>query len=528
MQVKYLLENHQNFLYNKIMGSGNFLKILLSSFLGGNDPEAAKKKALKTIEKNLSKTKYHFYKQASNEAEPGLAKFFYEMYKALSPAQSMIQSMNRNAFKRMVLDYSISEKQSEILSLLAEESIREAARQKPLKEVAAQIKANLDSFSAEFDSTRISQTDSLYTNLVRFANFVQFDFYFMLKKFDSGLKELVFTKEARFVPINGSYILEDLKNFRDAAWAVPLDAPWDDVFKLIKKVKGAEPLPGGVWKKILARIRYLKENRIIEMLIQLISENPGYREEITAKELYIADDFITEVKKQAEAVFSDLKEKQTAGKVESLLNQIFGTSGIDRLKFYNETGSAPFERKELGKFEYCEPLSYLKKFILDYVKKDIKELSDILLVRGDWQNQQLAAPMSEAFHQLIETADKIIALDNSLNDTVDLGLKMKTHLPRTERDKESRNIIRSTINFVNDSAGRLILSSTKLFISYDRNLKMILEDCVKQHPSLIRNWKDIDHFAEGHLKAMCIEAYKTIFSFVSLMQNFPVELHEEN
>lgn len=509
------------------MGSGNFFKALLSSFFSGTDPEAAKKKALKTIAKNLSKTKYHFYKQASNEVEPGFAKFFYEMYKALSPAQLLIQSINRNAFKRMVLDNSLSEKQTELLALISEESIREAARQKPLKEAAAQTKANINSFSAEFDSAKISQTDSLYTNLVRFANFVQFDFYFLLKKFDNGLKEHVFSKETRFVPINGSYILEDLKNFRDVAWALPFDTPLDDVFKLIKKVKGTDPLPSGVWKKILARIRYLKENRIIEMLIQLISENPSYKEDITAKDLYITDDFITEVKKQAEAVFNDLKEKQTAGKVESLLNQIFGTSEIDRLKFYNEAGSAPFERKELGRFEYCAPLSYLKKFILDYVKKDIKELSDILLVRGDWQNQQLAAPMSEAFHQLVETADKIIALDNSLNDTVDLGLKMKTHLPRTERDKESRNIIHSTINFVNDSAGKLILNSSRLFISYDRNLKMILEDCVKQHPVLIRNWKEIDHFAEEKLKTMCIDAYKTIFSFVSLMQNFPVELHEE-
>lgn len=107
----------------------------------------------------------------------------------------------------------------------------------------------------------------------------------------------------------------------------------------------------------------------MEMLIQLISEDPSYNEVYAAKDLYIVDDFITEVKKQAENTLTALKEKQTEGKIEVLLNQIFGTTQIEKLKFYTEAGSAPFERKEIGKFEYCEPLSYLKKFILDYVKK---------------------------------------------------------------------------------------------------------------------------------------------------------------
>lgn len=508
------------------MGNRNFFKDLLSSFFGGSSPEAAKKRALKNIAKSLSKTKYHFYK-ASNEIDPGLAKFFYEIYKVLSPAQAMIQSINPKAFKQIVIDNSLSDKQLDALNNITELSIIEAAKKKPLKEVFEQTKAYVEAFSSEFDSSKISSIDSIYTKLMSFVNFVQFDYFFLLKKFDSGLKEHNFSSAPRFMPISGSYVLEDLKNFMDVSYALPLESSWDDVFKLIKRIKGADPVAPGVWKKIIARIRYLKENRILEMLIQLVSEDPSYSESVTPKDLYIVDDFITEVKQQAEKTLSALKEKQTEGKIEALLSQIFGTTQIEKLKFYTEAGSAPFERKEIGKFEYCEPLSYLKKFILDYVKKDIKELSDILLVRGEWASQQLASPMSEAFHQLVENADKIIALDNSLDDSVDLGLKMKTHLPRTERDKESRNIIHSTLNFVNSSAARIILSSVNLFIVYGRNLKMILEDCVKQYPTLIRNWKDIDHFVEGKLKQMCISVYKEIFAFVSLMQNFHIEVNED-
>ncbi|MBQ0039193.1 MAG: hypothetical protein KBS64_02040 [Treponema sp.] len=506
---------------------GSFIKDLLSSFFGGNDPEAHKKKALKNIAKSLSKTKYKFYKMSSNEVDPNFAKFFIEVYKAVSPAQAMLQSFNPAQIKRMVLNASLSEKQLEALEQLSEANITELARKKSLKEVNEIVRGYLETFTSAYDSSKIARTDSLYTKLMKFSAFVQFDYYFTLKKFDNTLKERDFSKAPRFMPINGSYIIEDLKNFIDVAWVLPFDADWSDVFKLIKSVKGADPITNGLWKKTLARVKYLRDNHILEMLIQLISENPLYKDEVSDKELYIADDYIAEIRKAAEKTLEDLQAKQTAGKVDGLLVQIFGTTEIEHLKHYNEAGSAPFERKDIGSFAYAEPLGYLKQFIIDYVKKDIRELSDILLVRGEWANQQLATPMSEAFHQLCDIATDITNLDNSVNETVDLGLKMKTHLPRADRDKDSKGIIQTTLNEVNDRAGVMIKKSIALLISYDRNLKMILEDCVKKHQELILNWADIDHFAEGQLKQMSIDAYKKIFAFVSLLQNFPVELSDD-
>ncbi len=508
--------------------AGNFIKDILSSFFGGNDPEAAKKKTLKNIAKNLSKTKYKFYKASSNEVEPAFAKFFYEIYKTISPAQAMVQSFNPNAFKRLVIDHSLSENQKKALEKLNEQYIADAARKVPLNKLTEEINGISEAFSKEFDSTKIIATDQLYTKLMQFVNFVNFDYYFTLKKFDNSLKEHNVAQEPRFVPINGSYIVEDLKNFVDVAWAMQLDTDWSEVFKLFKTVKGADPVAMGQWKKVIARLKYIKDNHIIEMLIQLLSENPLYHDDVAMKDLQIVDDFISDTKKTVAKAIDEIAAKQTAGKIDGQLTQIFGSADIEHLKYYNEAGSAPFERKSIGSFEYAEPLSYLKKFLIEYVKKDIKELSDILLVRGEWANQQMATPMSDAFHKLIDLGAEIIKLDDSCNESVDLGLKMKTHLPRADRDKESKGIIISTLNMINGQAARIILDATKILVTYDRNLKMILEDCVKQHPTLIINWKDIDHFAEGQLKQMSIDAYKQIFTFVSLMQNFKIVPPEDD
>ncbi len=509
--------------------SSNLFQNLISSLFGGSDPEAIKRKALKNIAKELSKTKYHFYKAGSHEVDPSFAKFFYELYKAISPAQVLLQNTTPNNMKKLVINSSMSENQHELLESLSEESISEAARKGSLKEVTQQVKQNLQTFTSGFDSAKITSIDALYTKMVLFSNFCQYDFYFLLRKFDNTLKERNFNGLPKFQAINGSYISEELKNFISVAWALPFDASWDDLFQLLKERNGSvEPIPLNVWKKIITRLRGLRDRRVFEMMIQLITENPNYSEIIKAEEQHIIDDYISQIKKQVEETLVTLKKKQTAGKVENLLTQIFGSTHIDSLRNYNESMSSVFARKNFEGYLYCEPLSYLKQFLLEYTKKEMRELSDILLVRGEWATQQLAAPMSEAYNQLLGISEKITTLDNKLAENGEFGVKLKTLLPRSDRDKEARNIINMVLGDANYEAGKMLLTASKNFITYGQNLKMGLEDFVKvPHSKLIVNWKDLDHFAEGKLKQMCIDAYKKIYLFVSLLQNFKVELKEE-
>lgn len=68
-----------------------FFSKLFSSLFQSSDPEAKKKKKLRAIAKDLSKTKYHFYK--NDEVLPQMAKLFYEIYKAVFPAQVMFNSI---------------------------------------------------------------------------------------------------------------------------------------------------------------------------------------------------------------------------------------------------------------------------------------------------------------------------------------------------------------------------------------------------------------------------------------------------
>lgn len=506
----------------------NFLANVFSSLFGGSDPESQKKRILKGIAKSLAKSKNHFYKASTHEAEPGLAKFFYEIYKNVANAQTVFQETTPNALKNVVLNIALSDKQKEAVEELSEEAINDMAGKMQIKEIAVKINGNIEALNKEFDALKVSRIDALYTKLVCMMNFCKYDYYFILKKFAPGLREKNFQTAVRFQAINSIYIAEDLKNFIDVAWPLPFEAEWDDVLKLLKQVKGNDIISPGAWRKVLQKVRPMRDRHIFEMLIQVITENPVYKDTYKNEELHIVDDYIASVKKTAEEALDKIKKRQQAGKIDSLVKQVFGSTEVPKLKNYNEMNSETFERRGIGSFLYANPLAYLKQFLLEYTKKEIREVADILLVRGEWSNQQLSTPVSEAFHQLMEASDRITRLDSLLAEDAQWGLKLKTHLPRSERDRDARGIIQTTLKDANNEAAKCIISSVQNFMIFDRNLKMLLEDFVKlPRAELLMNWKELDHFAEGRLKEMCVEVYKKIYAFVQLIQTFQIKVEED-
>ena len=504
-------------------GVGFFERIFASLF-GGGDADSEKRRLLKTISKDLSKSKFHFYKSGSHEIEPAMAKFFYEIYKSIAPAQAMFQQTTPNAMKNVAIDSLLTPKQHAVVDELTESNFESLAHTLSLIELKSKLSKDISLVISEFDSGNGMKIDNVYNQLTQLRNFCSYDFYFMLKKFDSTMREHDFSFTPHFQAISGNYVVEDLKNFIAVAWTLSFDDNWDETFGLLKRIKGVEPISLSFWKKLLSKLKMLRDSHVFEMMIQLITEDPTYEEAIQSSDEHITEQYIAQLQKQVDGFIVKIKQQQTNSKVGSLAAQLFGNTPINPLKFYTPQASAQFEKKNLGSYMYSEPLTYLKTFLLDYTKKDIRELSDIILIRGKWATAQLSTQMSEAYNTLLDISNKLTEFDDSLSDTIDIGLKLKTFLPRADRDKEAANIIRITLRDVNEKAGSIITDASQNFIIYGRNLKMLIEDFTKQTNSeLIINWKELDHYAEQNLMNICVSVYKKIYLFVSLLQNFPVE-----
>lgn len=504
------------------MADGNFFQKLFSSFFGSSDPAAEKKRQLKAIAKQVGKSKYKFYKTSSGEVLASFAKYFYDIYKAISQAQALfLNTQNKEIFKRWVVDYYLTDKQRESIENLSEESIIENAKTLSFDEITSKIKVDIEVLSNFFSQENVTKTDSLYTRLMAFSGFVSYDYYFLLKKFASSLKERDFSAPPRFDNINAEYITDDLKEFVTVVYAIPLDnLLWSDLFEMLKQNRGVSPISPAVWNKILARIKDIRNSGILEMLIQLCAQDPNYRITETIRTDRIAEPFFDKIKDTAEKTIKKLEKQQKDGKKSQLVSQIFGTETVVRLKYYTENNGIAFTKKRLSGYKYAAPLNYLKAFLIDYIKKDLREFCDLVLVRGKWATTALSTPLSDSYNSLLETSDVITNFDNQLSEDGEYGTKFKNYIIRVDRDIEAQKVMTSLLEDVNSDAKELITESAKRLISVGKTIKALLEDHEKQRPEMLINWKELDRFAEVPIKDLGVDLYKRIYLFVSLMQMY--------
>jgi len=497
----------------------NIFQKLMGIIFSTTDPEVEKKRQLRAIAKTLSKSRYKWYRPGSEEALPGMGKFFYELYKVVGTAQVILQNANSSmVLKNVLIELSLSSRQVELKERLSEDAIKERAKSASPKELATQVKDEVAAFTSEFDTERIRKIDELYSQLELMVNFVNFDYYFLLKKFDSGIPERTFSYVPKFETIRGEYVLEDLKDFGVVAYALPLDADWPKIFAVVKAYREVEPVVIGQWNKLLNAIAEIRRSGILEDVVRHLSKDPSYEVRFQPVSDRIVDTYLMKLKTQTEMVVQQIQQENRTSKAGELLRQRFGTASLVRLKNYAERANAPFEKKMLGGYLYVEELNYLKAFLIDYFKRDIRALTDLFLVRGKWTVSSLSSGFSGAFHELLEISDRITAFDESLADDTDLGAKLHAMLSRAERDKEVVKQIRTQLKDVNETALRFLSTGTQNLVVIARSLKSILEDYEKTPHTLITNWKELELNADRPIKEWVVDVYKRIYSFVMLMQ----------
>ncbi len=503
------------------MSSDSFFSKILGIFKS-SDPEFEKKRQLRAIGKELNKNKFKFFKISSQEAQPALGKFFFELYKTIAPAQSMFNAnQNPKMLINWTLDYAFTEDQMKLLDRLDESYIEEQSKTVPLDQLSAQVRQDLQKLQSSFDASRIAKIDDLYNRLIEFKAFCTFDYYFLLKKFDNTIREGEFGSMPHLEPIRGEYLKDDLLDFINLAWVLSLQPQdWNDVFALIKAKKGIDPIAVNQWNKVLNRLRDIRTSQVFELMLKMLFENPDYTVSVSQKTERIADSYIEKLRSSAESKLRSISAAQENNKVNQLIKQIFGESDVSRMKYYTEAAHSNYTKRGLNGYVYHAPMNYLKSFLLDVIKADVRVFCDIVLVRGEWTTNTLAAPMSEAYNALLETSNQIIKFDESIAEGGELSNKLKNYLLRCDRDQEAKNVITTLLNDINNEAREIIVPAIQNIIIMGKHIKGLVEDHEKARPELVVNWKALDHFAEVPIKTQGIDIYKKLYLFINLMQMY--------
>ena len=496
------------------------LQNLFSSIFNGYDPDKEKKRLLKEIRKELRK-RNKFYRLKGDVALSGLAKAFYEMYLTVGPAQVLFEKYsNSDLLKEILVESFFTDKQRAIVENITVERLKERAQGTDLRVLKEEVKEDLVQLYSSLDSPAIKKINSLYNNLLLFRDFLTFDFYFFLKKFDSMLPEQDFNYSPRFENINGDYILEDLKDFLVVFTGLNDQLDWDYLFDVLKNYRNLDLVSRDKWRKILQMKREIIRSRILHNIIMHLSKNPYYKPKVEIPNYEIVEPYLSKRKNDVENTLREIFQNKKNMQIDQLLNLVFGTTAISRTQYYTDKESVLLQKKSNDGYTYIKPINYLKAFFLDYYKNDVRKLIDILLIHGKWATSVLSQQLSDTYHQLLGFSDQLIEFDNSLAEDGPLGIRIKRVVRMANKDRGAQSALKDALDDVNGKARKIINNSAQSLISLGKYIKNLISEHKEAKSQIIINWKELESVTGNSIDEQLAEVYKKIYYFIQLLQFF--------
>jgi hypothetical protein len=492
------------------------------AMFASDDPERRKQRQLRELAAELKRSRSRFYNPVRMTAEPGLARFFWEIYKTVAAAQVLLKGAEvSGALKLALVDLALPEEQLLLKERLSERAITERAKKgADPGAIAAEVKQDLHVFMEGIDANWMNEIDALYNRMLVLMDLIGFDYFFLLKKLDPGLPERDFSYTPRFESIEIDDVLEQVQDFLEILPNVDPDADWDRILGILREHRGMDVLSRDALRKSLQVIRDAQRSGAMLMLARHAAQNPSWKPMVRSHRERIVEPYLQKIKAEAETTAEKVAHGKRSEKLEDLARQVFGSAAVERLPNYSENANPEYAQKMLGGFLYVAALNYLRAFLIGYLPKSIREVVDLLIIKGKWANSQPSQQMSEAFHQLLSLAEKIGRFDADLSEDGELGRRLKTIAMRADRDRKALVQLRMALQKVNEEARTMLGDAVQHFVAIARVLKLAHEDIGKPNPAYLVNWKELRPASDRDPRPLIAGVYKRIYAFIQLMQMY--------
>jgi hypothetical protein len=473
---------------------------------------------LKQTGKDLGQNKYSkFYRVKSEEIDPSFAQYVYVIYKAIYSAQVFMKNPAKADYlKRLALERFMSPEVLDLIQRLSPESLEARAKTTGPADLSRQLQEEYALLTEAFDQGRIDGINKCNNLIAALSRFVLFDYAGLLKKFDSSLLEGIFTAPPRFSSVKAENLIGEIGDLYSLFLALSPEEDWKNVFAIIKGA-GGDIISLEQWIALLANLKDLRQSRIIELIIRHATKNPVWDPKPGIPGEHLIEAWLEKKQDEIQEYIAGIANRQRNTQIAALSRAIFAEIDTTRLVFYNDKAGKIYDRNDLTGFAYAGALNYLMAFVEDFLSKEVQEICDIILIRGQWSSNNASLQMSEAFHAILDGPPKMRELDETLSEKGSNGPRLRGALLRIDRDKTQARYINSILAEIDNEALEIIRAAVKSLITVGKYMKALSDDIQKKQSELIINWKELDGFSRSPLAPRLLESYKKINYFVQLM-----------
>ncbi|MCL2601798.1 MAG: DUF5312 family protein [Treponema sp.] len=483
-------------------------------------PASDKDILLKQLNKEIAQNKYaKFFRVKQREVDASFAQYFFNIYQVVYPLQTFLKNPENEAkIKQITLEAFLDKSIKDMVKKLSPDVIADRRRTAGA-ELADQLGQELSNLVSNFDSPKIAEADWCY-NLVRLLRqFVLFNFCALLKKFDPEMREGDFQTLPKFTEVEANFIAPELATFMSVMPDTEISSNWKMVFEIFKYCNGGvDVIPPVQWNNLLSSLKDINQSKILDLIGKMAVGNPIWEVKRTIPEHKALSAEWLEIRcEEVHAAISGILGSQKNAQVNALSTAVFGAGEITALEFYTVAKERILLDKGLEHFVYAPALGHFLAFIREYIEREIQELCDILLVRGQWTDIVASRAMSESYHEVIGITKEILELDESLDDNGSNGARLRGALLRVDRDRTQRRYINNIISSVNEEALNILNRATPALIVVGKHFKMLMNDINKKPSELIMNWKELASYSKLPMSQRITVMYQKINYFVQLM-----------
>ncbi|UGQ17150.1 hypothetical protein [Borrelia sp. RT1S] len=500
------------------MVSLGLFDFLFSIFNKELTPEQLRHKRIRELKSNLDKVG-NFFNASKIQALPQFAKFIYNLYRTFAPLKLFVQRYrNSNKIIHFVVERYLVESQRKALDYIYSFSAGDMTNF--TADVPKNLNNNLEYLFKNVTHEQIRLIDETCGALYVFFDLVLYPYHSIIKNFDSLFPEDDFVYRPRFNAVGCGLILDEIKDFLEIMYSIVDSSVWKNLYDILSGVYGDKenfPLKPNVWLKTISSIIEINKNKEILYLVRYVGGDPDYFPISNGKKPRpMAKAFFNDLSKHVANEIEKIKVLQKNSKSRILAEKLFPAGTILHLDNYNEKMNIKITSKILSTpgYVYYELLGYLKTYVINFVKKELNDIVNILIIKGQWKDMEISRNMSNDMHSLINTYSSLIDFDNNLGEQGNYGNRIKALLHRASvGDKSSEKLLISIVADINKKAFVLLNEYYSVIYSMEHRLRDCLEDYVKpsSERELIYNWKELD--------VDLIKTYGNNLNFGSIIKN---------
>ena len=252
----------------------------------------------------------------------------------------------------------------------------------------------------------------------------------------------------RFNAVGCGLILDEIKDFLENIYSITDFSVWKNLYDILLEVygdKGNFPIKPNIWLKIVTSIVEINKNKEILYLVRYVSGDPDYFPISNGKRPKpMAKTFFNDLAKHVANEIEKIKVLQKNSKSKIVAEKLFPAGTLLHLDNYNEKMNVKITSKIMSTpgYVYYELLGYLKTYVINFVKKDLNDTINILIIKDSGRSWRFPRDMSNDMHSLINTYSNLVDFDNNLGEQGNYGNRIKALLHRASvGDKSSEKLL---------------------------------------------------------------------------------------